>query len=128
MGEEKRPKAMALGEAVQRGIVANETLAYFIGRTFLFMCAAGINPRRLRFRQHLKQEMAHYAADCWDAEVRAASRLWVRGLTRWVSEVGCGGIHRVADAHGGQRLTVHGAGGHQLWVDRVRGPRRPQCI
>ena len=24
--------------------------------------------QRLRFRQHLKTEMAHYAADCWDAE------------------------------------------------------------
>ena len=24
---------------------------------------------RLRFRQHLPHEMAHYAADCWDAEI-----------------------------------------------------------
>ena len=29
----------------------------------------GINPRRLRFRQHLENEMAHYAEDCWDAEI-----------------------------------------------------------
>ena len=27
-----------------------------------------MDPERLRFRQHLKTEMAHYAADCWDAE------------------------------------------------------------
>ena len=29
----------------------------------------GINPERLRFRQHLENEMAHYAEDCWDAEI-----------------------------------------------------------
>lgn len=29
----------------------------------------GIHPERLRFRQHLENEMAHYAEDCWDAEV-----------------------------------------------------------
>ena len=29
----------------------------------------GINPQRLRFRQHLDNEMAHYAEDCWDAEI-----------------------------------------------------------
>ena len=52
---------MKLGEAVEKGIVANETLGYFIGRTYLFMVAAGINPARMMFRQHLPNEMAHYA-------------------------------------------------------------------
>jgi len=28
----------------------------------------GVDPQRLRFRQHEHDEMAHYAADCWDAE------------------------------------------------------------
>ena len=36
MGEEKKAARMALGEAVAQGIIANETLAYFIGRTYLF--------------------------------------------------------------------------------------------
>ena len=56
-----RPTAIKLGEAVKQGIVANETLAYFIGRTYLFMVAVGINPKRMMFRQHLPNEMAHYA-------------------------------------------------------------------
>ena len=30
----------------------------------------GLDPARLRFRQHLKTEMAHYAADCWDLEIK----------------------------------------------------------
>ncbi len=36
MGDEKKPKRIPLGEAVSQGIIANETLAYFIGRTYLF--------------------------------------------------------------------------------------------
>ena len=28
--------------------------------------------QKLRFRQHLKHEMAHYAEDCWDAEVECS--------------------------------------------------------
>lgn len=36
MGDEKKPKRIPLGTAVAKGIIANETLAYFIGRTYLF--------------------------------------------------------------------------------------------
>jgi glycyl-tRNA synthetase len=52
-----------------QGTVNNETLGYFIGRVYLFLTRLGIDKDRLRFRQHLKKEMAHYAADCWDAEI-----------------------------------------------------------
>merc|ERR1712039_573893 len=47
----------------------NETLGYFIVRTYLFLLSLGIKPEHCRFRQHLPTEMAHYAADCWDAEI-----------------------------------------------------------
>ena len=57
------------GEAVEKGTIGNETLAYFIWVTYDFLTSAGVDPARLRFRQHLKTEMAHYASDCWDAEV-----------------------------------------------------------
>ncbi len=72
MSEEKLPKTMSLGDAVSLRIIANETLAYFIGRTYLFLRRVGIDPKRLRFRQHLANEMAHYAEDCWDAEVECS--------------------------------------------------------
>src|SRR5215470_5705216 len=60
---------MSVGEAVAKGVIANETLAYFIARIHAFLIKIGINPARLRFRQHMDNEMAHYATDCWDAEV-----------------------------------------------------------
>mmetsp|Transcript_38944 Transcript_38944/g.102916 ORF Transcript_38944/g.102916 Transcript_38944/m.102916 type:complete len:624 (-) Transcript_38944:65-1936(-) len=60
---------MTIGKAVQDGTVNNETLGYFIVRTFLFLTSIGIKPQSCRFRQHLPTEMAHYAADCWDCEI-----------------------------------------------------------
>ncbi|XLR06400.1 hypothetical protein S83_034338 [Arachis hypogaea] len=56
----------------KEGIVNNETLGYFIGRVYLFLTRLGIDKDRLRFRQHLTNEMAHYAADCWDAEIECS--------------------------------------------------------
>lgn len=55
-------------QAVEEGIIANRVLAYFVCTTKQFLLRLGIDPARLRFRQHLNDEMAHYAADCWDAE------------------------------------------------------------
>ncbi len=43
MSAEKLPARRALGDAVQAGVIANETLAYFIGRTYLFMERIGVN-------------------------------------------------------------------------------------
>jgi glycyl-tRNA synthetase (class II) len=36
------------------------------------MPKAGIDPKKLRFRQHMSNEMAHYAKDCWDAECKTS--------------------------------------------------------
>jgi glycyl-tRNA synthetase len=61
---------MTIGEAVRSGTVNNETLGYFMARTQLWLEKIGVNPSKMRFRQHLKTEMAHYAADCWDMEIQ----------------------------------------------------------
>lgn len=49
-------------------MVANETLGYFMARIQTFLTRSGVDPTKLRFRQHMSNEMAHYAQDCWDAE------------------------------------------------------------
>lgn len=93
---------ISVGEAVQQGIIANETLGYFMARIFLFLLKIGINPDRLRFRQHMSNEMAHYATDCWDAEIENSYG--------WVECVGC--ADRAA-----YDLSVHTAKtGHPLVV------------
>lgn len=61
-----------IGDAVATGLVANETLGYFMARTQLYAVSIGLDREKLRFRQHLSTEMAHYASDCWDLEVLTA--------------------------------------------------------
>ncbi|KAI5802893.1 glycyl-tRNA synthetase [Pyronema domesticum] len=70
-----------IGDAVKEGIVDNETLGYFLARIFLFLTELGVDPEKLRFRQHMANEMAHYATDCWDAELLTSYG--------WVECVGC---------------------------------------
>ena len=64
---------MTVGQAVKEMVIDNETLGYFMARTFLWLCKIGIDPERMRFRQHLKTEMAHYATDCWDMEIKLSN-------------------------------------------------------
>lgn len=74
-------KKMAIGEAVSTGLVDSESLGYFMARIHLFLIRLGIDSEKLRFRQHMANEMAHYAADCWDAELFTTFG--------WIECVGC---------------------------------------
>jgi glycyl-tRNA synthetase len=65
-------KDLTIGDAVANKVIDNETLAYFMARTYLFLVSAGISEHGIRFRQHRDDEMAHYAQDCWDAEVETS--------------------------------------------------------
>ncbi|XP_065896736.1 glycine--tRNA ligase-like isoform X2 [Dysidea avara] len=78
-GEPAAP--LSLGDAVKQGLIANETVGYYLGRIFLFLKKIGVDEKKLRFRQHLDTEMAHYACDCWDAECHTSYG--------WVECVGC---------------------------------------
>ncbi|MCZ7398590.1 MAG: glycine--tRNA ligase, partial [Candidatus Methanoperedens sp.] len=68
---------ISLGDTVKNGIIAHEFLAYCLAMTYRFLIRVGVSPEKLRFRQHMKDEMAHYAADCWDAEVLSERFGWV---------------------------------------------------
>ncbi|AKB49237.1 Glycyl-tRNA synthetase [Methanosarcina sp. Kolksee] len=75
--EKGEPFRMTVREAVKAGVIAHEVLGYNIALTNEFLTKVGINPAKLRFRQHLKDEMAHYAIDCWDAEIETDRFGWV---------------------------------------------------
>lgn len=85
---------MTIGDAVAQKIVDNETLGYFLARVQLWLVKIGIDPSRMRCRQHMANEMAHYAADCWDFEIQSSYG--------WIECVGC------AD-RSAYDLTVHAA-------------------
>ncbi|SPO02771.1 probable glycine--tRNA ligase GRS1 [Cephalotrichum gorgonifer] len=74
-------KKMSIGQAVRDKVVDNETLGYFIARIYLFMKKIGVDESKMRFRQHMANEMAHYAADCWDCELLTSAG--------WIECVGC---------------------------------------
>lgn len=61
-----------IGSAVGTGMVDNQTLGYFLARIWLFLEKIGCDMKRVRFRQHMHNEMAHYASDCWDAELHTS--------------------------------------------------------
>lgn len=71
------PVPMKVGDAVAKGTIANEYLAYYVALTNVFLTIVGVDPKRLRFRQHMRTERAHYATDCWDAEVLLERFGWV---------------------------------------------------
>jgi glycyl-tRNA synthetase len=77
--QEKCEEAITLSmrEAVDKGVIANEYLAYYVALTHDLLVTIGIKPERLRFRQHLPDERAHYATDCWDAEILSDRFGWV---------------------------------------------------
>ena len=72
-----KSEKMKIKDAVRNGIVAHEFLAYCLAMTCRFLIRVGVSPENLRFRQHMKDEMAHYAADCWDAEIKSERFGWV---------------------------------------------------
>ena len=71
------PVELSMQEAVDKGIIANEYVAYYVALTHKLLVTIGVKSERLRFRQHLPDERAHYATDCWDAEVFSARFGWV---------------------------------------------------
>lgn len=77
----KSAEIVKIGDAVAAGLVANETLGYFMARIQQFLLKVGVDPIKLRFRQHMGNEMAHYACDCWDAECLTSYG--------WIECVGC---------------------------------------
>ncbi|KAI1434209.1 glycyl-tRNA synthetase [Xylaria sp. CBS 124048] len=102
-----RTEKMTIGRAVTAGIVDNETLGYFLGRISLFLSKIGIDKSKIRFRQHMTNEMAHYAADCWDAELLTSYG--------WIECVGC------AD-RSAYDLTVHAKRTGASLIVRQRRP------
>ncbi len=71
------PLEVTMADAVASGLVANEYVAYYLALTHDLLVSIGITPEKLRFRQHLPDERAHYAIDCWDAEVHSDRFGWV---------------------------------------------------
>ncbi len=68
---------VSLKEAVAKKLINNQALAYYMYLTQTFLFAAGVDPKKFRFRKHADNELAHYATECWDAELFSERFGWI---------------------------------------------------
>jgi glycyl-tRNA synthetase len=68
---------ISVADAVKKKIINNQALAYYMYLTQDFLFSAGVDPRKFRFRKHASDELAHYATECWDAELHSERFGWV---------------------------------------------------
>ena len=65
-----KPIKIAVAEAVKKGIVPNEWMAYFLTKEFEFYKSLGIPEDALRFRHMLPEETPHYSKGNYDLEIK----------------------------------------------------------
>merc|ERR1719468_160727 len=79
-------------------------MAYYLGRVYQFAIKCGIDKNRIRFRQHMNTELAHYASECWDLECHT-SHGWIE----------CAGIADRCDYD----LRQHAESGENFSIEKV---------
>jgi glycyl-tRNA synthetase len=88
-------------DAVNNNLIKNPIMAYFLAKIYIFAMKIGLKNDKIRFRQHLPNEMAHYASECFDLECFVNDG--------WLECVGCanrGSFDLEAHSKGsGQKLT-----------------------
>jgi glycyl-tRNA synthetase len=68
---------ISVADAIKKKIINNQALAYYMYLTKEFLLSAGVDPKKFRFRRHASDELAHYATECWDAELNSERFGWV---------------------------------------------------
>lgn len=86
------PIHIKLADTYSSKIINNQIMAYFLGKIYLFAIQIGLDLTKIRFREHMPNEKAHYANQCYDLETLIDGN--------WLECIGC------AD-RGNYDLTVH---------------------
>ncbi|OYT41762.1 MAG: glycine--tRNA ligase [Candidatus Aenigmarchaeota archaeon ex4484_224] len=70
--EKKSEKIVKIkaSEAVKKGIILNEYLAYFLAKEFVWIKSLGIPEEAIRFREIRKEELPHYSKQNFDLEIK----------------------------------------------------------
>lgn len=75
--DNKKEMKLSLEKAVKTKVINNQALAYYMYMTQDFLLNAGVDPKKFRFRKHAADELAHYATECWDAELQTERFGWI---------------------------------------------------
>lgn len=81
MENQNKPLVTSLQDALINNQISHQTMAYFLAKIHQFALNIGLKPDKIRFRQHMDNEMAHYASECWDLETFVDND--------WLECVGC---------------------------------------
>jgi glycyl-tRNA synthetase len=103
---------LSVQDALDQNVISHQLMGYFLSVIYQFGLMIGLKADKMRFRQHMSHEMAHYAIQCWDLECLVNND--------WLECVGC------AD-RGCYDLTVHSAHPNEKLVGS-RKLAEPQVI
>jgi glycyl-tRNA synthetase len=109
------PRELTVSEALAEGVVDDPWVAYYLGVSRAWYERIGVDMDRFRYRQHLPGELAHYAADCWDAEAEVDGD-WIE-ITGFANR----GDYDLAKhaAHSGEDYTVFRQYDEPVTVERA---------
>jgi glycyl-tRNA synthetase len=75
--DNKKNMKLSLEKAIKTKVIDNQALAYYMYLTQEFLLTAGVDVKKFRFRKHASDELAHYATECWDAELYSERFGWI---------------------------------------------------
>ena len=75
--DNKKEMKITLEKAVKDKVINNQALAYYMYLTQDFLLSSGVDLKKFRFRKHADDELAHYATECWDAEIFSERFGWI---------------------------------------------------
>ena len=64
----KKMEKMTVKKALDKKIIKTQWHAYWMVQMHRWFVSLGANPEHFRIRQHVKDELSHYALDTWDLE------------------------------------------------------------
>lgn len=94
-----------VGAALESGLIDDEWVAYYLGVARRWYDRVGLDPARFRFRQHLTEELSHYANDCWDAEAEIDDE-WIE--IAGFAHRGCYDLEKHQEHSQGDYTVFHG--------------------
>jgi glycyl-tRNA synthetase len=78
-----KPSMIKMSDAIKKGLFQKPAYAWCVYLGYDIFRKMGFSEDKMRLRQHLPTERAHYAADAWDIEIHTDSFGWVE----------CCGVH-----------------------------------
>jgi len=72
----KNIKLITLDQAIKNKIIKTKSYGYLIALAYKIVKDLGFSEKDIRIRQHSKEELAHYAEDAWDIDVKTKNFGW----------------------------------------------------